>query len=119
MLVFDTYAIIEIIEGNKNYQPYINEEITINEFILAELSYWLIRDHGKEKALNYIEKYKQYVKKADANIIFQAMLFRYKYKKKKLSMADCISYIMSIRSNVKFLTGDKEFENFPNVEFVK
>ena len=34
-------------------------------------------------------------------------------------MTDCIGYIMAKKLNIKFLTGDKEFENFLNVEFVK
>jgi len=36
-----------------------------------------------------------------------------------MSMADCISYIQSKEVGVKFLTGDKEFEDLDNVEFVK
>ena len=40
-------------------------------------------------------------------------------KKRNVSMTDCIGYILSKQLGIKFLTGDKEFENFPNVEFVK
>ena len=34
-------------------------------------------------------------------------------------MTDCIGYIIAKRLGMKFLTGDKEFEGFENVEFVK
>ena len=37
--VFDTYAIIEIIQGNKNYGAYLDSKIIINDFIFAELCY--------------------------------------------------------------------------------
>ena len=47
------------------------------------------------------------------------MEFRYKNKKKKLSMTDCISYFQAKELGIKFLTGDKEFQNLENVEFVK
>ena len=36
-----------------------------------------------------------------------------------LSYVDYIGYILAKQRNVKFLTGDKEFENMDNVEFVK
>jgi uncharacterized protein len=42
-----------------------------------------------------------------------------KRKKRKLSIPDCIGYVVAKREGAKFLTGDKEFENFSNVEFVK
>ena len=34
-------------------------------------------------------------------------------------MTDCIGYILAKNIGIKFLTGDKEFENLDNVEFVK
>ena len=47
------------------------------------------------------------------------MNFRYKNKTKKMSMTDCISYIMAGNLGIKFLTGDKEFKGMEGVEFVK
>ena len=47
------------------------------------------------------------------------MKFRYNNKKKEMSMTDCISYFMAKELGIKFLTGDKEFENLENVEFAK
>lgn len=119
MYLFDTYAIIEIIKGNNNYQKYISSEIIINKFILSELAYWLIRDYGYETASIYVDKYSQYLKEVEIEIIKEAMLFRYMHKKQRLSIPDCIGYIMAKKLGINFLTGDKEFENFDNVEFVK
>lgn len=36
-----------------------------------------------------------------------------------MSMTDCISYFMAKDLEIKFLTGDKEFENLDYVEFIK
>jgi len=40
-------------------------------------------------------------------------------KKKNLSFFDCAGYIFARENNYKFVTGDKEFENLPNVEYIK
>ena len=34
-------------------------------------------------------------------------------------MTDCVGYVVAKRVGVKFLTGDREFKDMPNVEFVK
>ncbi len=47
------------------------------------------------------------------------MEFRIKWKDREVSITDCIGYIMVNKLKIKFLTGDKEFENLENVEFVK
>ena len=119
MYLFDTYALIEIIKGNKNYSKYIDSTPIINKFILTELTYWMIRDYGFDKASLIADQYNKYVKEIDLEVIKEAMLFRYLHKKQKLSMIDCIGYIMAKKLGLKFLTGDKEFEKFDNVEFVK
>mgnify|MGYP001563983867 FL=1 len=71
------------------------------------------------KAEEYIKKYSKFIQPLTPETIKEAMLFRSNNKVKNLSMTDCISYIMSLKLNIKFLTGDKEFENLPHVEFVK
>ena len=119
VFIFDTYAIIEVIAGNKNYEKYLDSEVIINEFIFAELCYNLIKEKGIEKSNLLIDKYQRFVLNASPKIIKDAMLFRFENRKKDLSMTDCISYIMAQKSNIRFLTGDKEFKNMDNVEFLK
>ena len=51
--------------------------------------------------------------------IKKAAELRAEHKKRDLSMTDCIGFALAERLGIKFLTGDKEFENFDNVEFVK
>ena len=119
MLLFDTYALIEIIKGNPNYKKYTESDFIINKFILAELVYWLVKNYGTETAGNYFDKYEKMIKKIEKEVMIKAMKFRYENKNRKLSMVDCISYFQAKELGIKFLTGDKEFENFENVEFVK
>lgn len=117
-VVFDTYALLEIIGGNENYKNYLDYRIIINNFIFAELCYKLYREKAP-KTEEYIKNYSKFIQPLTPETIKEAMLFRINNKIKNLSMTDCISYIMSLKLNIKFLTGDKEFENLPNVEFVK
>ena len=119
MLLFDTYALIEIIKGNQNYKKYVESDFIINKFILTELVYWIVKTYGPETAGNYYDKYEKSVKEIHKNVIIKAMEFRYKNKHKGLSMVDCLSYIQAKELGIKFLTGDKEFEKFEDVEFVK
>ena len=117
--VFDTYALIEIIAGNPNYSKYLNSEIVINDFIFAELCYKFIRESGLEKANFYINRFSNFRKELDAETIKEAMLFRVQHKKRDLSPTDCISYVMALKLNLKFLTGDRQFEDMNDVEFVR
>ena len=116
--VFDTYALLEIIRGNRDYEPYLSKGIIINNFIFAEFCYILIRS-DYPYASKYLEKYKEFIFNLNPQVIKEAMSFRYKNKKKNLSIPDCVSYFQAKELGIKFLTGDKEFANMENVEFVK
>ena len=119
----DTYAIIEILKGNENYRHYIDLELGTTEFNLFELAYFLVRDYGKSKALKILSKVKlefELVDVTDKDFV-NASEFRLQMKKigKQLSLVDCLGYTVAKRLNVKFLTGDNEFKDLENVEFVK
>jgi len=116
--LFDTYAILEIIEGNANYKDYVDKEIIINDFIFSELCFILIRNKYPNPE-RYLEKYSKQIVHAKPDVIKEAMNFRYNNKQRNLSSTDCISYFMAKDLGIKFLTGDKEFSNFENVEFIK
>ena len=116
---FDSYAIIEILEKNPSYEKYKDEEATITIFNLAEI-YWSCLDNFNENELNEIyNKYKEAVVEIEEETLKESIKFRKKHKKQNLSYTDCIGYIYAKRHKVKFLTGDKEFRNLENVEFVK
>jgi predicted nucleic acid-binding protein len=116
---FDSYAIIELVMGNSNYAKYIQEETTFTIFNLAEIYWSALNSIGEGKADEIYEKYKDSVVDVDENTLKEAMKFRKEHKKKNLSYTDCIGYVYAKRNEMKFLTGDKEFEAMGNVEFVK
>ena len=115
----DTYALIEIIKGNKNYEEFSKQELFTSIFNLYEFYFSLIRDFNEEIAKSFFNKFKNKILKIKEEHIFEASKFKLKNRKKKLSYADCLGYCMARNYNLKFLTGDKEFENVEGVEFVK
>ena len=117
--VFDTYALLEVISGNPNYEKYLNSEVIINDFIFAELYYKLIREFDIEKSNFYSEKYANFIVELNVETIKKAMLFRARNKKKNFSATDWIGYALALKLSIRFLTGDKSFEGLENVEFVK
>ena len=117
---FDTYALYEIIEGGENYKRYTKSIVIVTTKLnLMELFYGLLIRYDEKTANNFYEKFLSYCTGIEDNIIKKAMIFRALNKKRNLSYVDCIGYILAKQRNVKFLTGDKEFENMDNVEFVK
>ena len=116
---FDTYALIELTKNNPNYINYSGSVVITSIFNLAELYYAILRDYNEERAKTIYYKFKECVNEVGDDVIFDAMKFRLKRKNQNLSYADCIGYTLAAKHNLKFLTGDKEFKNMSNVEFVQ
>lgn len=116
---FDSYAIIEILNGNENYKKYENCAVIITKLNLFEVFYSLLRNVDNEKADFFIDNYYDLTIDFNKNIIKKAAEFRLEHKKRKLSMTDCIGYVLALEFGVRFLTGDEEFKDMENVEYVK
>ncbi|MEK6905009.1 MAG: PIN domain-containing protein [Nanoarchaeota archaeon] len=117
---FDSYAFFEIIEGNKNYLTYSkNVGIITTKLNLLELHYGLLKIYGKEIADRYYDQYVSFAIEIEDDIFKKASSLKAVLSKKKLSYVDCIGYIAALSRGVKFLTGDKQFQELENVEFVK
>ena len=117
---FDSYAIIEILNENLNYSRFKNCPIILSIQNLAEVYWHCIITPGLEmEADNIFSRFRSHVVEIDDETLKEAIKFRKTHKKQDLSYADCIGYIYAMRNNLKFLTGDKEFEHLPLVEFVK
>ncbi|MBS3052997.1 MAG: PIN domain-containing protein [Candidatus Aenigmarchaeota archaeon] len=115
---FDTYALIEIFKGNVNYEEYSKSDIATSYFNLLELYYNLIKTYDKKIAMKFIETLKDFCVPINIDMIFDASTFKLNYPK-KFSYADSIGYIIAKRLGLKFLTGDMQFKELDNVEFVK
>ena len=115
----DTYALIEIIGGNKSYRKYENATLITSEFNLIELYYHFLRSYGKDAAELYFNRWLDLCVQIPHGTIKIGMEIKLANKKEKLSYIDCIGYSFSLQNNVLFLTGDSKFQNKPGVEFVK
>lgn len=116
---FDSYAFFEILGGNKSYQRYVNVEITTSKLNMFELYHGLLRDQGEERAQKAFEIYYKFAEDFDEEVIKEAAKLKMILNKRDVSMADCIGYSMAKQLGIKFLTGDKAFEEMENVEFVR
>ncbi len=117
---FDSYALIEIYEKNLNYEKYAKANVVTSYFQVYEVYHSLIRNgYSKEEIKDFFEFLQNLCTELDFDWIPKSVEFRKEHKKRELSYSDCLGYVIARELNIKFLTGDKEFEDLPNVEFVK
>jgi len=121
---FDTYALLAIILGDKNYSDYKSDvKIITTKLNLLEMHFALLRVTSKEKADKYFYDFLKYCVKINVKDYTSASFFRKKNKPNTktrtwFSYVDSIGYIISSRLKVPFLTGDQGFKDYKNVEFV-
>ena len=117
--LFDSYAIIELLKGNISYAPYRSAAIITTKLNIFEVYYILLRELGEESADTFLKDYYQFAIEYDDGVIRESTHYKLLHNTRNLSMTDCIGYAVSIRMGIRFLTGDKEFKELNNVEFVK
>lgn len=116
---YDTYALYEIAKGSKNYEKYADKLIITSIMNLYELYYQLLKDSKDELAEIFFNRLESSCIEINSEIIKKAAKFRKQEIKLKLSYIDCLGYTIAKEQGVKFLTGDKAFENMSNVLFIK
>ncbi|HIG93013.1 MAG: PIN protein [archaeon GW2011_AR9] len=114
---FDTYALFEIFRGNSKYTSYQDVVPVTTIFNLAELNYGLKKEVDSRVADDFTAKFLSFQTEVSFDDIKNAMSFKIKHK--SLSIPDVVGYMVALRLQVKFLTGDEGFRNLPQVEFVK
>lgn len=119
MYFFDSYAIIEIIKGNVNYKKYREVTVLTTKLNLFEVYYTIFQLFSEKDADDFLENCSSFIVDYDNSIIKEAARMRLQFKTRNISMNDCIGYCLAQKLGVSFLTGDKEFEHFKNVEFMK
>lgn len=117
--LLDTYALIEIAEGNPKYQRYVDSDATTLKDNLAELYYFLLKKYDEKTADFFLDKFSGIVVELPISIIARAMIFKYKYIKTRFSYIDCLGYIYALENKRFFLTGDRAFKDMENVELVR
>lgn len=117
---YDTYALVEIAQGNAAYDKYREGiKIITNKLNLMELAYFLFRIGKEDNATFIFKDYLKYNAEPSINAIIHAARLKFMNRKNKLSYIDCLGYMIAKENKVKFLTGDEKFRNMPNVEFIK
>jgi len=116
---YDTYAIIEILEENENYLDFKEEVITTSVLNLFEVYYYLLRVYDGRTADFWINNFNFNFLEIEPKIAVKSSKFRFDNKKENLSLTDCVGYFLALKNDLKFLTGDKKFEDKKDVEFVK
>lgn len=122
-LFADTYALIELLKGNPNYEDYSQAYLVATEFNIFELTYALFRDFGRDEAAKVVSLMRdkiEIVLTEDSDYL-SASEFRKSTNRsgKKLSLVDALGYSCSRKLGIRFLTGDKEFSEMENVEYIK
>ena len=116
---FDTYALVEIALGNERYLPYATEVgMIVTKFNLMEFHYSLLRTCGKEAADIQYDQLLPFVIEVSDEVIKRANELKLVFKERKLSYVDCIGYVMAKLIGIKFLTGDIQFKDMENIEYV-
>ena len=115
----DTYALVEIAKGNPKFAEYLNSDFVLTDLTLAEFYLVLFREDGEKVADYWFKKLERYSVSVSRDLLIEAVKFRYEHRKSDISFFDAIGYVFSIKNGYYFVTGDKEFENLPNVEFKK
>ncbi len=116
---FDTYAIIEILRKNENYQQFFEEAISTSIMNIGELYYALLRDFNETVAEVWRILLEKNAFLVDLDIIIKAIKFRFANKNMGFSFVDCIGYTLARENNLIFVTGDIAFEHIEHVAFVK
>lgn len=115
----DTYALVEISKGNPDFIYLLRLDFGVLDLILAELYTVLLREDGRDLADFWYKKLEGFATTSSLSTLIRAVKYRHENKKQNLSFFDCVGYIFARENNMKFVTGDKEFENKEGVEFIK
>ena len=117
---YDSYAIVAYINGNDGYKKYFIKESGVTTlYNVMEVYYAVLREEDVEKARKVLHFLKPIVIYPSLDDVEPSMNFRLKHKGKSFSYADCLGYILAQKLHIKFLTGDKAFNGFQGVEFVR
>jgi hypothetical protein len=114
---FDTYALIEMVYGNKAFTGFLDEEFIVADLTLAEFYITLLRKHNKATAEYWLRRFRLHSLPVPLDLLIQAVLL--KQERKKLSFFDAAGYALAQHLDCMFVTGDQAFENMSGVEHRK
>src|SRR3989344_3042195 len=110
----DTYALVEIFKASKSYDKYADVESFTSILNLFEFYLYLLKNHDEETAKKNYYDLLSFVLEFSNEDLFEAA--KLKMRNNKLSLVDAVGYMIAIRNEMKFLTGDDQFRCMKNVE---
>ncbi len=117
---YDSYAVIEYINNNPKFIEYFEKNSGVLTVMnILEIGYSSLIEAGHEKTEIVLKRLWPLVVQPTQEEVMESIIFRKRNNKRDLSYADCIGYIIAVKRGIKFLTGDIQFKNLPDVEFVK
>jgi uncharacterized protein len=119
---YDSYAVMAYLSDNPNYRIFFEENNgALTKLNLIEIACRTIELHGNEAADQVTKQFAKYTIDFGPTDIVGSMKLRLKLKRAghNISYADAVGYYLALKNKLKFLTGDKEFEELDNVEFIK
>ena len=119
MYFFDSYAIIELMKNNPNYDSFKDLKIITSVMNVGEVYNIILREKDKAMADEWFKNVNFELLEISSEFMVDAVYFRHINKNKNVSSTDAVGYTLSLKHKLKFLTGDKQFEKMPNVEFVR
>jgi len=119
MKCLDTYALVEINNGNPRFTRLLKGELVITDITMAEFYAILYRTYNLQTADYWHKQLSFFCRPVSREILLKASKFRIDNRKQDLSFFDCVGYIFALENNIPFVTGDKEFQHRKGVEFIK
>lgn len=116
---FDTYALIEMANGSQSYNKFRDAKGHTTIFNLYELYVQTLKNSGEGLAKKAFDNCKKILIDVKDTHIFLAAAFKTKGKKAHFSYTDALGYAIAEIEGLKFVTGDNEFRNLPNVQFIR
>src|SRR3989344_2345813 len=101
---FDTYALLEIINGNEAYANFNYVTLRTTIFNLYEMYFNVLKKSNEENALKSFNKFVPFLVDIRKEHIFLASKFRLKNIRNKFSYIDSLGYAISRAEGYKFLT---------------
>ncbi len=118
MKCLDTYALVEINNGNPKFANLLSEDAVITDATIAEFYGYLYRKYDLKTADYWHRRLSFFCRPVSRGILIKAVVFRTDNSKLNLSFFDCVGYIFAVENGMKFVTGDREFKGKPHVEFL-
>jgi len=126
--VLDSYAWVEYIIGTRMgrfVQSFLEmaEQCYTPSIVIAELSTKFERENKQKEWEMFFKfiKNKSSIVPLDSNLANQSgkMKIELREKEKTIGLADAIIYQTAINLNASLITGDKHFEDFPEIIYLK